>query len=109
MPRRKSRMLQLQINAQAALNRLMCEMRRAAAEKSPRAFVEIYLSHYRKATFSRMHLEILDLLLKMRSSRSVREAIAAPRGHAKTTLIGTAYVLWSALYKKEFYILLVTA
>ena len=73
---------------------------RETAAVSPEAFVRIYLSNYCRLPFSRMHKELLAMLLSMSTSRCAREAVAAPRGHAKTTLIGTGYVLWSALYSE---------
>src|SRR6267142_1018195 len=93
-------MLQLLIDTQSAISHAMCELRRAAAAVSPEAFVRIYLSNYCRLPFSRMHKELLAMLLSMSTSRCAREAVAAPRGHAKTTLIGTGYVLWSALYSE---------
>jgi len=102
-------MHQLLIEAQSAISHAMCELRRAAAAVSPEAFVRIYLSNYCRLPFSRMHKELLALLLTMSTARCAREVVAAPRGHAKTTLIGTAYVLWSALYQKEPFILMVTS
>jgi predicted phage terminase large subunit-like protein len=35
-------------------------------------------------------------------------ALAAPRGHAKTTLVSLAYVLWSILYRYEMFVFLVS-
>ena len=41
--------------------------------------------------------------------RDCRIAVAAPRGHAKSTLVSLAYVLWSAVYARERHIIIVSA
>ncbi|MEM1108878.1 MAG: phage terminase large subunit [Planctomycetota bacterium] len=58
---------------------------------------------------SRMHLELFGLLQKATQIRDARIAVAAPRGHAKTTVTSLAYVLWSVLYGHERFVLLVSA
>ncbi len=77
-----------------ALRRRVGTVRRAAAEKSFRAFCEAYLAHHFKAEPSAMHLELFALLEEAAVTRGARLAIAAPRGHAKSTIVGCAYVLW---------------
>ncbi|MEM8495604.1 MAG: hypothetical protein AAF663_09490, partial [Planctomycetota bacterium] len=71
--------------------------RRELAAGSPRAFALTYLDHHFRAPPSRMHEELFDLLTRTADQRGQRLAIAAPRGHAKTTLVSLAYVLWCLL------------
>ena len=80
--------------------------RRRLGAKSPQAFAEVYLKNNCSAPYSRMHLEIFDKLLDMTSRRRARLAIAAPRGHAKSTIVSMVYVLWCVLYAKERLILI---
>lgn len=85
------------------------ELRRGSVERDFSRFAAIYLRRHASAPSSRMHTEIAAMLHEATSSRRRKIAIAAPRGHAKTTLVSLAYVLWSALYKKEALILMLSA
>ncbi|MHC4569064.1 MAG: phage terminase large subunit, partial [Planctomycetota bacterium] len=60
------------------------------------------------APYSKMHHEIFQKLLDMTERRKARTAIAAPRGHAKSTIVSLVYVLWCILYSKERLILIVS-
>ena len=84
------------------------KLRRQSGAASPKAFSEIYLGRHCKVPFSRMHEWMFESLLEMTTKRRARVAIAAPRGHAKSTIVSLAYPLWCALYKKEKYIVLVS-
>lgn len=75
----------------------------------PHGFAQAYLGHHFKLRPSRMHDELFEIVKGMSTKRGSRIAIAAPRGHAKTTVVGLAYVLWSALLAKENFILIVSA
>jgi predicted phage terminase large subunit-like protein len=55
-----------------------------------------------------MHREIFQKLVDMTEHRKARIAIAAPRGHAKSTIVSLVYVLWCILYSKERLILIVS-
>lgn len=81
--------------------------RRDRARISPIEFMRVYLPSYAQQPFSRMHTETADLIVHAAETRGGRIAIAAPRGHAKSTLITLATILWCVMYKKEHYILLV--
>lgn len=83
--------------------------RRAMAGKSPQAFAQVYLTADCSLKFSRMHLEIFELLQNIIQKRAGRLAIAAPRGHAKSTIVSLAFVLWCVLYEKEKLVLIVSA
>jgi len=82
--------------------------RRAAGRASIRAFAEIYLPHHFSTAPSPMHLEVFEELEKLETNRGTRLAIAAPRGHAKSTLVSLAYALWCLCNETERYILLVS-
>ncbi len=84
-------------------------LRRQMAAASPHSFAQIYLPHHTKVAPSRMHLDLYKMLQEASTARQQRIAIAAPRGHAKTTIVSLAYVLWSVLYGKEKFVLLVSA
>ena len=92
-------------HAAAALRR----ERRALAGRSPRMFAKTYLSGHCSLPFSRMHVEIFTDLEAMLERRPGRLAIAAPRGHAKSTIITLAFLLWCVLYDREKLILIVSA
>jgi len=80
--------------------------RRRLGSQSPRAFAEIYMKNNCHAPYSGMHKEIFTLLLQMTKQRKGRLAIAAPRGHAKSTIVSLVYVLWCVLYSKEKLVLI---
>jgi len=82
--------------------------RRRLGQSSPRAFAEIYLQHHCSLPYSTMHNEIFDLLAEATIERDAKIAIAAPRGHAKSTIVSLAYVLWCVLYGREKFVLLVS-
>ncbi len=87
----------------------MPRLRRAAAMESPEAFAEVYLKSHCSEPFSRMHRELFGHLEQMMKKRPGRLAIAAPRGHAKTTIVSLAFVLWCVLYAEEKLVLIVSA
>ncbi len=80
--------------------------RRQLGAKSPRAFAEVYLKNNCSAPYSKMHLEMFKKLRNITRARGAKVAIAAPRGHAKSTIVSLVYVLWCALYLKERLILI---
>jgi len=80
--------------------------RRNLASQSPRAFAEVYMKNNCHASFSRMHEEMFALLFEITRKRRAKVAIAAPRGHAKSTIVSLVYVLWCVLYFKERLILI---
>ena len=82
--------------------------RRRSGEISPQAFAKVYMQNICNETFSQMHEEIFKQLLEMTTKRKARLAIAAPRGHAKSTIVSLVYVLWCVLYLKERLILIVS-
>jgi len=84
-------------------------VRRQVGVGSPLDFAKTYLTSTCRMGFSSMHLELFQLLAEIERNRGARLAVAAPRGHAKSTIVALAYVLWCALYSKERFIILVSA
>lgn len=85
------------------------QARRRLAADSPRAFAKVYLKHHFKLKPSQLHEDLFDVLAKATQQRRSRIAIAAPRGHAKTTVASLAYILWSVIYGHEPFVLIVSA
>src|SRR5688572_12777645 len=110
MPRGRSAMVKN--NSDQAVHRAaireVSRVRRQLAASSPQKFAQCYLGHHFKHPPSPMHLEIFGLLQNMIVKRSQRIAIAAPRGHAKSTIVSESFVLWCICYKLEHYILLIS-
>jgi predicted phage terminase large subunit-like protein len=72
-------------------------------------FAMTYLPQHFRLNPSRMHKDLFTLVRNATSQRNARIAVAAPRGHAKTTVVSLAYVLWCVLYGHERFVLIVSA
>ena len=83
--------------------------RRALGSESPEMFARTYLPSHCPLPFSRMHRELFAALADLVNKRVGRLAVAAPRGHAKSTIVSLAYVLWCVLSEHEKLVLLVSA
>jgi predicted phage terminase large subunit-like protein len=83
-------------------------LRRSLGRSDLRRFAGIYLPQYFKDDPSVMHTELYKLLEDATATRGARVAIAAPRGHAKSTIATLAYILWCICYHLEDYIVLVS-
>lgn len=96
--------------AAETLSARLARVRRCAGERSLSAFCRTYLPAHFRDKPSAMHLEIARLLEAAcaEGGRGTRLAIAAPRGHAKSTLVSLGYVLWCALYGREPYIVMLS-
>ena len=86
----------------------MTVARRELGRASLKAFCKIYLSQHFTRPFSKMHEELFPLLESATRERKARLAIAAPRGHAKTTVVSLGYLLWSIVYGREPFIVLIS-
>ena len=95
---------QLNRQAQETLSRL----RRETAEASFHAFCLTYLPAHFRIEPSPMHLDLFAMLQEATVQRGARLAVAAPRGHAKSTIVSQAYILWCLCYQKEPYILIIS-
>jgi len=81
------------------------ELERRRAIERPGVFARRYLPHYLKAPPAAFHRELFDL---MAADGPRRHAFAAPRGHAKSTLVTLVFVLWAACTGRRRFILLVS-
>lgn len=77
--------------------------RRAVAEHDLRFFAETYFPHYCRAAFGQVHDYLFARLQAISAGRGTRDAIAAPRGEAKTTLAGVVCIVWLVLYAKRHF------
>ena len=73
-------------------------------EKDIEAFGVFFFSHHLKLAVPFFHKEIYRLY----QSAEKRIAIAAPRGHSKSTITDLVYLAWVIVHKKESFILLVS-
>ncbi|MBK6942618.1 MAG: phage terminase large subunit [Planctomycetes bacterium] len=86
----------------------LSRLRRDLSKDSLEAFARFYLAQHFKSPASQMHLDMFARLQEATDQRGARIAIAAPRGHAKTTLVSLAYVLWCVCFRKEPFVVLVS-
>lgn len=100
--------MQLRPEYAAAAAKALRDTRRAMGIASPRAFAQVYLSSHCSKPFARMHDELFQELATLHTRRGSRVAIAAPRGHAKSTIVTLAYVLWALICEKEPMVLVVS-
>ncbi|MFC1806084.1 phage terminase large subunit [Planctomycetota bacterium] len=91
----------------AAAEKLRQE-RREVARGSLLAFGQTYLPHYFTCSPSRFHDEVAGMLERAAAARGERIAVAAPRGHAKSTLVSLAYILWCVCYGIEHYAVIIS-
>lgn len=64
-------------------------------------FAQFYFPDYCKLPFSRIHRELFELLQGGATDRGRRACIAAPRGHAKTTINLTIQIIHAICYNYE--------
>lgn len=83
-------------------------LRRSMGQESVLKFGQAYLPGHFSVEPSAMHREIDGLLCRASEQRGMRIALAAPRGHAKSTLISLAYVLWSVCYHREAFVVIIS-
>ncbi len=84
-------------------------VQRKIGRKSILHFAKIYFSDYMTNSPCPFHKEICEILMDMSEKRDCHLAIAAPRGHAKSTIVSLFYAVWSICYSKENYIVLFSA
>lgn len=92
-----------------ALNCLWSRQRREICSKSVLLFGQCYLGKHFKLEPSRMHTAVARRMELSTRRRGIKVAVAAPRGHAKSTLVSLAYVLWSICYGHEPFIVLMSS
>lgn len=82
--------------------------RRAEAERDFGAFARTYFPHYLKHAPSLLHSYLFTRLGGIvEAATSQNDAIAAPRGEAKSTLVSLLFVLWCDLTARKHYIILI--
>lgn len=81
-------------------------IRRELARESFQLFFEIYFSHYITAPMAWFHKEIFHLI---EDERNRFTTIMAFRWSGKSTIINTAFPLWSILGKHEFKFIVIVA
>ena len=97
-----------------AVNKLKL-LRREIGSESILEFAKAYFPHYTKEAFSGFHKDICNTLMEVsiggsqKRTENRRLAFAAPRGHAKSTLVTLFYVIWSICYEKEKFIFILSA
>jgi predicted phage terminase large subunit-like protein len=90
-------------------NETLKELRREIGRNSILQFAQTYFPEHTTQKSPMFHEEICDVLMAMSKKRDGRFALAAPRGHAKSTLVSFFYVMWSICYCKEHFILILSA
>ncbi len=80
------------------------ELIRAIFSKDLHGFAKNILKEHMILEIPEFHQEIYDII----TDPHKRIAIAAPRGHAKSTIISLAYALWNALTLKKKFIIIVS-
>lgn len=78
--------------------------RRAQAEKDYRFFARTYFPHYVKKSEAALHSYLYDRLPEIVDNGiGDHEAIAAPRGNAKSTLVTQIFVIWCVVTGRKHY------
>lgn len=95
-------------NSKEYVHRQFSILRRKACEQSILAFAMTYLPAHFKYEPSTMHMQLFKELQNATTKRGARLAIAAPRGHAKSTIVSLTYILWCICYYREPYIMLIS-
>lgn len=72
-----------------------------------------YFPHYLKKKSSRMHKWLYQTLTrelggKKKRYRGMKLAVAAPRGNAKSSIVSNILILWTIVYKKKNFVLMVS-
>jgi predicted phage terminase large subunit-like protein len=82
-----------------------CQLRRTRAWDDYGYFVETYFPHYvRSKSRSKLHEYLFSRLPAIvASAKSETDAIAAPRGEAKSTLVSQLFVLWCVVTGRKRY------
>lgn len=82
------------------------EQRKRKAKEDFWYFFRHYLPHYAEQNSPAFHKEIIVML----ENQEIRRiSVAAPRGFSKSTIVSFAYVVWSILFEKYYFIVLVSA
>jgi len=77
-----------------------------------KAFCEYYLKDYFPRPWSKFHLWLIDRvqnIILRHGDDETRDVVAAPRGHAKSTVISFALVIWCTCYHYRSFIVILSA
>lgn len=80
--------------------------------KSLKTFCETYLKESFKSPWSEFHLWLIEKCEEIvfnHTNEETRNVVAAPRGHAKSTLISFAFVIWCTCYRYKKFIAIISA
>ena len=75
-------------------------------------FCEYYLADSFKSEWSQFHLWLINKcedIIFNHADEETRNVVAAPRGHAKSTLISFAFVIWCCCYSWKRFIVIISA
>lgn len=72
-------------------------------------FRSFYFPNYNKKPDGDFQKEISQILVSIKTKRGARYAIAAPRGFAKSTIVGLEYVIYCICYKLEDFIVIASS
>jgi hypothetical protein len=72
-------------------------------------FRKYYFPNYNTISDADFHRELVALLQRITSKRGEKLAVAAPRGSAKSTIVGTQYILYCICHKIEEFVLLISS
>lgn len=89
-----------EVNRDSTTAREICETRLDA-------FAIRYFPHYLKKQNSEFH-NFLYKTLSEETGKNVRWAIAAPRGHSKSSIISCIFPIWCLVYNKKKFIIIVS-
>lgn len=81
-------------------------IRRELSRESFQLFFEIYFAHYITSPIAWFHKEIFHLI---ENERNLFTTIMAFRGSGKSTIINTAFPLWSILGKHNYKFIVIVA
>ena len=101
------RLAEIRAQMQAAVTPLDAKKRQERIQRAERDkfyFFKTYLPHYFSTESAPFHRELIALL----DVRGTPVAIAAPRGHAKSTIVSLAYPLHQILFEQRHFIILVS-
>ncbi|MDX2176730.1 MAG: hypothetical protein SF028_09670 [Candidatus Sumerlaeia bacterium] len=79
----------------------------------PAFFARYFLPHYCRLPFAPFHRRLFDWHLAMGGPTAAREgrrhALAAPRGHAKSTMVSLVLLLHDIVHRREEFVVLISA
>lgn len=85
------------------------ELRKWLGELDLQYYGRAYFPHYLTSEPPDFHAEVLgDLQAMVEQGGGGREAVAAPRGHAKSTIVDLVFLSWCVTYQRKHYALLVS-